>query len=138
MALDKPAYTGRPGEAIIVSRNEDGIFEIGSGRIRVVPNEPAFIGKVIDDLGRLVHLPQGFDVLRQGDIAGIRVAITQPEASTDPPNAWMLPSETECTIVYDPADWPMRGDPESPSSHEVLLILLRQANAGIAGPGLRR
>ena len=32
------------------------------------------------------------------------------------------------TVVYDPADWPRRGDPHSPSSSEILLMMRQQAN----------
>jgi hypothetical protein len=67
----------------------------------------------------------------------------KPDPPTEPPNGWIVPDDIAAatsggagcgsTIVYDPADWPRRGDPRSPTSVEILLILLRQANLNAAG-----
>ena len=48
----------------------------------------------------------------------------------------MLPAAGSAgTIVYDPADWPRPGDPHSPSSPEILLMMLREANLNAGGNG---
>jgi len=155
----KPAYTARRGEAIHVFRDDKGNFAIGVGRIMIAPDDIRFVTDVVDDLGRLVHTPAGEEVLQQGDALGRPVRIVKPDPPTEPPNAWTVPDDlaaaaaagvslgragdgsarsgtgTGCdsTIVYDPADWPLPGDPRSPSSVEVLLSMLRQANLNARG-----
>ncbi len=152
----RPAYTARPGEAVRVFRDEDGSFAIGVGRIRVAPDDIRFVNDVVNDLGRLASMPEGEEVLRQGDATGLPVRILKPDPPTEPPNAWVLPEDLAAaaaegvplgeggsgmgtgagcgsTILYNPADWPRRGDPRSPASVEVLLMMLRQANRNAAG-----
>jgi hypothetical protein len=155
----KPPYTARPGEAVRVSREADGDFLVGIGRIAVAPDDVEHVDAVVADLGRLVHMLVGEAALRDGDAIGRRVRIVKPDPPTDPPNAWVVPDNpaaaaatgvalgrgpdgavrhgtgTGCgsTIVYDPADWPLPGDPGSPSSIDVLLTLLRQANMNARG-----
>ncbi|HKM70047.1 MAG TPA: hypothetical protein VJX94_08300 [Stellaceae bacterium] len=156
----RPSYTARPGEAIRVFRDDDGSFAIGLGRIKIAPDDVRFVGDVVGDLGRIVHTPEGEDALRRGDAIGHTIWITKPEPPTEPPNAWIVPDDIVAatspsssvgkaegsttvlrgtgagcgsTIVYNPADWPGHGDPRSPSSVAVLLMMLRQANLNAAG-----
>ena len=82
-------------------------------------------------------------MLARGDAVGHKVRIIQPDPPTEPPNGWIVPDDIAAatsggagcgsSIVYDPADWPRRGDPRSPTSVEILLLLLRQANLNAAG-----
>lgn len=156
----RPSYTARPGEAVRVFRDEDKCFAIGVGRITIAPDDVLFVTEVVSDLASIVHLPEGEDVLRRGDAIGHKVRIIKPEPPTEPPNAWILPDDLAAataqevaagpadagdrapagtgagcgsTIVYDPADWPRHSDPRSPTSVEILLLLLRQANTNAAG-----
>jgi len=151
----RPSYTARPGEAILVFRDDDGSFAIGIGRVTIAPDSILFVNDVVGDLGRLAHSPEGEEVLRQGDSIGHKVRIVKPDPPTEPPNGWIVPDDlaaatargvtlagggpagtgTVCgsTIVYDPADWLRRGDPRSPTSVQMLLLLLRQANLNAAG-----
>jgi hypothetical protein len=155
----RPPYTARPGEPILVFRDGQNIFAIGRGRVTIMASDHVFQFNVVRDLGSLVHMPAGEDVLGEGDRLGLKVRIGKPELPTDPPNAWIVPDDlaaacsagtalgrgadggprhgtgTGCgsTIIYDPADWPRPGDPQSPSSVEVLLRLLRQANQNARG-----
>jgi hypothetical protein len=155
----RPVYTARPGEAIRVFRDADLNFAIGVGRIAIARGDTRFVNNVVRDLWRLVRTPAGEEVLQQGDAVGARVSIVKPDPPTEPPNAWIVPDELVAaaaagarlgradgspvrfgtgagcgsTIVYDPADWPLPWDPDSPSSVEVLLLLLRQANRNARG-----
>jgi hypothetical protein len=155
----RPSYSARPGEAILVFRDNDGSFAIGVGRIRIATNDLLFVNDVVADICRLVHTPAGEEVLRRGDVIGREVRIAKPEPPTEPPNGWIVPDDMAAAtapgvaigsapssggpngtgagcgsvIVYDPADWPRRGDPSSPASSDILLLLLRQANANAAG-----
>jgi hypothetical protein len=138
-----------------VFRDDDGSFAIGVGRVTIAPDNILFVNDVVGDLGRLAHSPEGEEVLRQGDSIGHKVRIVKPDPPTEPANGWLVPDDlaaataqgvipvgggaagtgTGCgsTIVYDPADWPRRGDPRSPTSVGILLLLLRQANLNAAG-----
>jgi hypothetical protein len=148
----QPNYTARPGEAIRVFRTGNGDFAIGGGRIAIAADDMRFVTEVIGELGRIVHTVQGEAVIREGDALGRRVLIVKPDPSTEPRNAWTLPDDlaaataaglavaggrggtgTGSTIVYDPADWPRRGEAGPPSSDAVLLMMLRQANRNAAG-----
>jgi hypothetical protein len=126
-----------------VFRDDAGNFAIGPGRVTIATTDMRFVTDVVADFGRIVHTPSGEEVIRQGDALGHGVIIVQPDPPTDPPNGWVIPDDlalaggsgagTGSTIAYDPADWPWRGDPQSPSSAEVLTRLLRQANQNAAG-----
>jgi hypothetical protein len=155
----KPTYTARPGEAIRVTREADGDFAIGVGRIRIAGDDLRHVEDVVADLHHLALRQAGEQVLQEGDTIGRRVRITRPDPPTDPPNAWVAPDDVAAaaaagaalgrgvdrrarfgsgagcgsTLVYDPADWPLSGDPNSPSSVDVLLLLLRQANQNARG-----
>jgi hypothetical protein len=140
--MRKPDYSARREEAVRVSRNEDGSLAIGAGRLTVAPDDIAFARDAVRDIGRLVYLAEGEEALREGDAMGRPVRIAKPEAPTAPPNAWIVPDDlaaagngTGCgsTVFYDPHDWPRPNDPRSPSSAEILLTLLRQANVYAAG-----
>jgi hypothetical protein len=157
----RPAYTARPGEAVQVLHDGDGSFAIGMGRVRIAApdsKDMAYVAAVVDDLGRLAHLPAGEAALCRGDTIGRPVLIAKPSPATEPPNAWAIPDDlasatmreisirsadggavqgtaTGCgsTIVYDPADWPESGDLALPSRTDILLTMLEQANANAAG-----
>ncbi len=154
----RPAYTARPGEAVFVFRSDDGSFAIGVGRLSIARDDILFAFDVVKDLARLVCMPEGEEALRLGDAIGRTVRIEKPDPPTTPPNAWVLPDDLAAaagqgvslgqrggsaatgtgagcgsTIVYTPGDWPRRGDPHSPSSVEVLLKMLRQANRNAQG-----
>jgi hypothetical protein len=156
----QPSYTARPGEAVRVFGDAEGGFGIGRGRLTIAAADARFVAAVVDDVGRIVHSPEGEAVLRQGDALGRPVVIVKPEQATQPPNAWIIPDDLAAArpagvaipaeasaggalrgtgagcgsrIVYDPADWPWPGDPGSPASDAILLRLLRQANRNAAG-----
>jgi len=140
----QPDYTARFGEALHVYRGSDGSFEVGVGRLRVISPDITFVHGVFTDVQRLVYFPEGVEALRRGDALGQPVVIRKPEAPTEPPNAWVLPDDlsaatapagTGCgsTIVYNPVEWPRKGDPRSPSSGAILLTMLRQANLNASG-----
>jgi hypothetical protein len=154
----RPAYTARPGEAIRVFRNAGADFAIGCGRVTIASDNALFMANVISDLGRIVAGPTGEEVLKEGDALGHPVRIMQQGCPTDPPNGWTIPDDLAAAsavgaslgpargrapagtgagcgsaIVYDPADWPLPGDPRSPSSADILLMMLRQANRNARG-----
>jgi hypothetical protein len=139
----RPTYTARPGEAVYVSRDEHMNFAIGVGRMKVAPDDILFVNNVVTDLTGIAHSAEGEEVLRRGDAIGKPVLIKKADPPTEPPNAWIVPDDLTAatasgpgcgsTIVYDPADWPRRGDARSLSSDAVLLIMLRQANLNAAG-----
>jgi hypothetical protein len=156
----RPSYTARPGEAVRVFRNDDGGFAIGVGRVTIAGDDARFVTAVVGDIGRIAHNSDGAAVIRQGDALGREIRIVKPDPPSEPPNAWIIPDDLAAavtadkpvglgeadggtmrgtgagcgsTIVYDPADWPRRGDPRSPSSEAVLLTMLRQANRNAAG-----
>lgn len=156
----RPTYTARSGEAIRVFFNGTGNFAIGAGRVTIASDDVDFVAKVIEDLGRLVHTPEGESALREGDAIGCSIRIVKPDPPTEPPNGWVIPDDVASavvagiplqggrggrggsvgtgggcgsTIAYNPADWPQQGDPESPTSVDVLLTALRQTNANAKG-----
>ncbi len=136
-------------------RDDDGSFAIGVGRVTIAPDDILFVNDVVGDFGQLAHSPEGEEVLRQGDALGHRVRIVKPDPPTEPPNGWVVADDLAAataqsvaaagggapstgagcgsTIVYDPADWPRRGDLRSPTSLQILRLLLRQANLNAAG-----
>jgi hypothetical protein len=139
----RPSYTARPGEAVHVFRDDDNWFAIGGGRVTIAPDSILFVNDVVGDIGRLAHSPEGREMLARGDALGHKVRIVKPDPPTEPPNGWIVPDDLSAatsggagcgsTIVYDPADWPRLGDRRSPTSVEILLLLLRQANLNASG-----
>jgi hypothetical protein len=134
--------TARPGEAVRLFRNEEGSCAIGVGRVIIASVDPLFVHDVVKDLSQLVHRPEGDAALRDGDAIGRPVRIVKADPPTEPPSAWVVPDDlaaagngTGCgsAMFYDPTDWPRLGDPRSPSSVEILLMLVRQANVYAAG-----
>ena len=160
--MTRPTYTARRREALLVFRSADGALEIGKGRITIAPGTGAFFRRAVADLGQVLDAPGGTEAFEEGDALGHPVTIMQPDVPTVPPNAWTLPDDIVAAtavglptgqtnergemltgtgagcgsrIVYDPDDWPRHGDPASPSRHEVLLRMLRQADGYAAGMG---
>jgi len=139
----RPAYTARPGEAVFVSRDDDGNFLIGNGRVKIASDDVLFVNNVVIDFTHTAYSPVGDELLRLGDAIGKPVLIKKADPPTEPPNAWILPDDLTAasaggagcgsTIVYDPANWPLRSLPDSPSSEAILLMMLRQANLNAAG-----
>jgi hypothetical protein len=155
----RPSYTARAGEALHIFRTLQLDFGVGNGRLTIAGDDPIFIDAVTFDIGRLAHRPEGDAILRRGDALGHLVQIIKPDPPTEPPNAWIRPEDIgaasstnalvgkaggggairgtgagcSSTIVYNPADWPRPGYPDSPDSVEVLLIALRQANTNAEG-----
>ncbi len=108
----RPSYTARPGEAILVFRDDDGSFAIGVGRITIAPDDILFVNDVVADFGPLAHSAEGEEVLRRGDAIGHKVRIDKPDPPTEPPNGWIVPDDLAAAR---------------------LLLLLRQANLNAAG-----
>jgi hypothetical protein len=158
--MPRPTYTARRREALLIVRNPDGMLEIGNGRIKIAPGTVPYFRSVVADLGLVLDAPGGADALDHGDALGHAVTIMQPEVPTVPPNGWTLPDDIRAAtaagvptgrqdpngallsgtgagcgsrIVYDPADWPRQGDPDAPTGDDVLLRLLRHANACAEG-----
>ncbi len=139
----RPAYTARPGEAIRVFYDDaDGSYGIGGGRMAVASRDMTYVAAVIDDLTQIAFSASGEAVLREGDSVGHRVRIVRPNPPTEPANAWIIPDDLAAatsgagcgsTIAYDPADWPRAGDRTSPTSSQILLLMLRQANTNAVG-----
>ncbi len=137
-----PSYTARPGEAVWVTRDDEGNFLLGVGRVKIASSDLLFVNNVVADLSLIVHGPGGEEILRRGDAVGKPAVIRKADPPTEPPNAWIVPDDlaaatngTGCgsTIVYDPVQWPQHGDPASISSEAVLLMMLRQANLNASG-----
>ena len=138
-----PPYTARPGEAVFVSLDDAGKFSIGVGRLKIASEDILFINDVVGDLGRIANSPEGEEVLRRGDAIGKPILIKKADPPTEPSNAWILPDDLAAatgngagcgsTIVYNPAEWPRKGDSRSPSSSAILLTMLRQANLNASG-----
>lgn len=138
-----PSYTARPGEAVWVSRDDEGNFLLGAGRVKVASDDILFVNDVVGDLSVIVHGPGGEEILRRGDAVGKPVVIRKADPPTEPPNAWITPDDLAAasangsgcgsTIVYNPENWSRDGDPRSPSSDAVLLMMLRQANLNASG-----
>jgi hypothetical protein len=141
--IQRRSYTARPGEAVHVFRDDAGNFAIGVGRVRIASGDILFANDVVGDLGLIAHSPEGEEVLRRGDAIGKAILIRKADPPTEPPNAWVLPDDIAAatgngagcgsTIVYNPAEWPRKGDPRSPSSSAILLTMLRQANLNASG-----
>lgn len=161
--MARPAYTARRREALLIVRNEDGMLEVGKGRVRIARGEVSYFRRVTMAVAQVLDLPGGAEAFERGDELGHRVTIMQPPVPTVPPNAWTLPRDitaataagvpvgqtdangamligtgTGCAsrIAFDPDDWPWHGDPTSPSSEQVLLNLLLQANAYAEGASM--
>jgi hypothetical protein len=139
-----PSYTARAGEAVFVSRDDDGNFVLGNGRMKIAASEDViFATDVVTDIARIAQSPEGKSVLERGDAIGKPILIRKADPPTEPPNAWVLPDDLTAatgngagcgsTVVYDPAQWPLRSVANSPSSDAILLIMLRQANLNAAG-----
>jgi hypothetical protein len=141
--LQRPSYTARSGEAVFVSRDDTGNFAVGVGRLKIASEDILFINGVALDLTKIVHSPEGEEVLRCGDAIDKPILIKKADPPTEPPNAWIVPDDIAAatgngagcgsTIVYNPADWPRGGDSKSPPSEGILLTMLRQANLNASG-----
>ena len=98
--------------------------------------DPTYADQVIGNLTDITGAESGKALLRRIFHSGHAVRIVQA-AATDPPNAWVRPSNARTThgtptgndalIAYDPADWPSQAYPGSPPSDAVLFALLTDA-----------
>jgi hypothetical protein len=98
--------------------------------------DPLYADRVIGDLTDITGTQSGKALLRRIFLSRHAVRIVRV-AATDPPNAWVRPSNARATpdaqpgsdalIAYDPSDWPSRAYPKSPPSDAVLFALLTDA-----------
>jgi len=122
--------------------------------------DPTYADTVISDLTKIRGVPSGMALLRRLSATGHCVAIMR-SAPTDPPNAWVRPSNRgraselgtgdrvanrpgemtptaqtgfNSVIAYDPTDWPSPAHPSSPASDAVLFALLLEACGQIETP----
>ncbi len=141
--LQPPSYTAQAGRPAFVSRDEAGNFLVGVGRVKIASDDVIFVNSVVLNICQIAHTPEGEEIVRRGDAVGKPIVIKKADPPTEPPNAWILPDDFAAatgggagcgsTIVYDPAHWPRVGDPKSPSSETILLMMLRQANLNASG-----
>jgi hypothetical protein len=149
VARHKPALRVFPGR--------NGLLCTGrNGRVRIDAVDPHFASAVVADLGDVDDLPEGAALLRHGDEQQLPLLIHKPDVPTDPPNGWTLPAHAAAAeidpadddlrsageargsvIVYDPRDWPKDGGGAVPGRAEILLTLLRHANAYAAADAER-
>jgi hypothetical protein len=103
--------------------------------LRVATPYAGYADAVVADISRIVATPSGRAVLEQVRASGRSVLIERPSVR-DPPNAWVQPLDGgDCTITYEPAQWPNPLHPESETSDVMLFRLLRQALAPLQGKG---
>jgi hypothetical protein len=98
--------------------------------------DPTYADRVIGDLTDITSAPTGRALLRRIFLTKRTVRIVRG-AATDPPNAWVRPSNarpangtdagSDSVVAYDPTDWPSPAHPGSPSSDAVLFALLGEA-----------
>jgi len=125
------SYVARHRPAIEVVPGPDRTILVGpQRRIRVDRHDSLFAAAVVADLFEIEDLPDGLETLRLGDALGVSIFICKPEEKPAAPNGWVQADAANgARIVYDPFDWPTAGDRLLPASPQVLLTLLRHANA---------
>jgi hypothetical protein len=109
--------------------------------LRVATPEPGYADRVVADIGRIVRSQAGRRLLEQIRDSGHDVLIEMPGA-LDPPNAWVQPrdlagaidgSGTDCSVFYDPRQWPNAASAAVKSSDILLYNLLLLALAQLRG-----
>lgn len=121
--------------------------------------EAGFADRVVADIMAVVRTPSGRALFERLKASGRIVHIEKP-ALRDPPNASATPHDlraaiaagrstgtadaagqpivgagggSDCTIAYDPRQWPSPIHPNSPTSDVLLLTLFQQALAHVTG-----
>lgn len=110
--------------------------------LRVATPEPGYADCVVADIGRIVRSQAGRRLLEQIRDSGHDVLIEMPSAPLDPPNAWVQPRDlagavngggTDCSVFYDPRQWPNAASAVVKSSDVLLYNLLLHALAQLRG-----
>jgi hypothetical protein len=116
--------------------------------LRVDTPYPGYADAVVADLTAIVATASGRAVLEEVRASGRSVLIERPSV-LDPPNAAVRPQDPsgvsapgaptgggcDCTITYDPGQWPNPIHPPAQTSDVMLFRLLRQALAPLQGRG---
>ena len=101
--------------------------------LRVATPYAGYADAVVADISRVVATPSGRAVLEAVRASGRSILIERPSLR-DPPNAWVQPQDGgDCTITYEPAQWPNPIHPPSQTSDVMLFRLLCQALAPLHG-----
>ena len=105
--------------------------------LRVATPYPGYADAVVADISRIVATASGRAVFEAVRASGHSVLIERPSVR-DPPNAAVQPQPggedgRDCTITYEPAQWPNPIHPPSQTSDVMLFRLLRQALAPLQG-----
>jgi len=110
--------------------------------LRVATPEAGYADCVVADIGRIVRSKAGRSLIEQIRDSGHDVLIEMPSAPLDPPNAWVQPrdlaaavngSGTDCSVFYDPRQWPNPASAAVKSSDILLYNLLLHALAQLRG-----
>jgi hypothetical protein len=116
--------------------------------LRIATPYAGYADAVVADISRIVATASGRAVLEAVRASGRSVLIERPSVR-DPPNAGVQPHDSgaasaaggrggggsDCTITYEPAQWPNPIHPPSQTSDVMLFRLLRQALAPLQGKG---
>ncbi len=113
--------------------------------LQVATPEPGYADCVVADIGRIVRSKAGRALLEQIRDSGRNVRIEKPY-DLDPPNAWVQPRDpaaavaggSDCTVFYDPRQWPNAAHAAVKTSDVLLYNLLVQAASQLAGTAARR
>lgn len=111
--------------------------------LRVATPYPGYADAVVADISRIVATASGRAVFEAVRASGHSVLIERPSVR-DPPNAAVQPQPPgergggggcDCTIIYEPAQWPNPIHPPSETSDVMLFRLLHQALPPLQGRG---
>src|SRR5437773_11310195 len=93
--------------------------------LRVATPYPGYADAVVADISRIVATPSGRALLEAVRASGRSVLIERPSVR-DPPNAGVQPQDggaasaagagSDCTLTYEPAQWPNPIHPPSQTS----------------------
>jgi hypothetical protein len=109
--------------------------------LQVATPEPGYADCVVADIGRIVRSNAGRKLLEQIRDSGRNIMIEKPY-QIDPPNAWVHPRDlaaaiagggSDCTITYDPRQWPNAVHVSVKSSDVLLYNLLLNALTQLRG-----
>ena len=112
--------------------------------LQVATPEPGYADRVVVDIGRIVRSKAGRALLERIRDSGRNVRIEKPD-DIDPPNAWVQPRDlaaaaaggSDCTVFYDPRQWPNAAHAAVQTSDVLLYNLLVQAASQLAGTAVR-